>query len=279
MIIRTIAKRLTENTKQPMLIDNRPGGSGAVGVNAMKQGNPDGYTVFLGHSGTHAINQSLIPNLSYDPVKDFEPVTVLWSFGHIAMVPANSPARTLSELVVLAKTKPGGLSYGSQGIGTGAHLMGEVFKKVAGTPMTHVPYKGSAQIIPDILSGTLDLVFFNFVSASSYVKDGKLRMLAMATAKRAKAFPDLPTFAELGFPGVEMDYWFGILAPARTPGAIVTRLHDEFTKAARVPEFVREMADQDIQVPLSAPAEFRALIAADTAKLGKIVRDAGASAE
>jgi tripartite-type tricarboxylate transporter receptor subunit TctC len=274
-VIRPIAQKVADALKQPIVIDNRPGGGGNVAAVATKQAAPDGYTLFLTNMGVMSVNPILTLDLRFDPMKDFQPITPIISFPHILVVPADSPAKTITELAAWAKTKPGGLSFGSQGVGSGGQIIGEMFKGRVGAPMVHVPFRGAGPAATEIMAGRIDFLFTSYISIGEQAKAGKLRMIAVAGKKRTDAAPDLPTVAEAGFAGLDMDMWHGMVAPAGTPTAIVQRLNQEFTKAARGPDIVRMIAPQATELLLTTPGDFRKMIADDTERLGKIIRDAG----
>ncbi|MFM9971972.1 MAG: Bug family tripartite tricarboxylate transporter substrate binding protein [Burkholderiales bacterium] len=274
---RVVGPKVAESIGQQILIDNKPGAAGIIAAEFVKNANPDGYTLLMGHGGTHAVNSSLYSKLPYDPVKDFAPITTMIQTKHMLVVPAASPAKTASELVALAKTRK--LSYASQSVGAGGHLLGEMLKMRAGVDMTHVPYKGSAPAVQDIVAGRVDLFFDALITSGPQVRGGKLRALAMASPRRAPQFPDVPTMAEAGFPGIELDFWFALYAPAATPTAVITRLNTEFVKAMKSPDVFKLFGDLGLDVITSTPAELAKLGIDDTARLGKMVRDAGAKAD
>ncbi len=207
------------------------------------------------------------------------PITPIISFPHILIVPADSPAKSVKELAAYAKTKPGGLSFASQGVGSGGQILGEMFKGRAGAPMVHVPYRGAAPAVTDVMSGRVDFLFTSYISAGEQAASGKVRILSIAGLKRTDAAPNVPTMAEAGFPGLDLDMWHGMVAPAGTPAAIVKRLNGEFVKATRSPEIERIIAPQATDVFLTTPDEFAKRIAADTQRLGKIIREAGITAQ
>jgi tripartite-type tricarboxylate transporter receptor subunit TctC len=278
-VARFVGQKVSESVGQPVVVENKPGAGGLIGAETVKKAAADGYTLFMGHSGTHAVNPSLYSKLPYDPVKDFVPITLMISTAHILVVPAASPANSVSELVAMAKSRPAGLVYASQSVGAGGHLLGEMLKTRTGANLHHVPYKGSAPAIQDILAGRVDLFFDAPITSGPHVREGKLKLLAAASTKRLRWFPDTPTMAEAGYPGVELDFWFGLFAPTGTPQAALHKLHEEFVKALRNPEVVKRFTDQGLDVVTNTPEEFAALIAADTARLGKVVRDSGARAD
>jgi tripartite-type tricarboxylate transporter receptor subunit TctC len=264
---------------QSVVVDNRPGGAGIIAADLARQAPADGYTLFMGHAGTHAVNPSLYAKLPYDPVKDFQPVTLLMSTSHVLVVPPGSPAKSVAELVALAKSQAGGLSFASQGIGTGGHLLGEMFRMRTGTSLQHVPYKGSAPALADLMAGRVDLFFDAVITATPQIRAGKIRALATASTKRLAILPDVPTMAEAGYPGIEADFWFALFAPAGTPPAIVQRLNQEFGKAMHSPEVKARFSEQGLDIVTSTPEELSALIRADTERLGRVVREAGVKVE
>ena len=274
-VARMVGAKVSESIGQQVIIDNRPGAASIIAAEAVKRAPADGYTLFFGHAGSHAVNQSLYTKLSYDPQKDFVPITNLISTTHVLIVPISSPAKTMAELVALAKAQP--LNYGSQGIAAGGHLLGEMFKLRTGATLNHVPYKGSGPLVQDLLAGRVDLAFDSPITSGPHVRDGKLRALAVASPNRNRNLPGVPTMAEVGYAGLELDFWFGLFAPAGTPPAVVQRLHKEFVAAVNHPDVSKKILDTGLDVTTSrSPEEFAALIAADAARLGKVVRDSGA---
>lgn len=274
-VIRPVAQKVSDSLKQTIVIDNRSGGGGNVAALATKQAPPDGYTLFLTNMGVMSINPILYPDMRLYPVKDFQPITPIISFPHILVVPGDSPVKSISDLVALAKSKPGGLSFGSQGVGSGGQILGEMFKGRIGTPMVHVPYRGAAPAATDVMAGRLDFLFTSYISIGEQAAAGRVRIIAIGGAKRVDAAPNIPTMAEAGFPGVAMDMWHGMVAPGGTPKAIVTRLNDEFSKASRDADIQRIVAQQATDIFLLTPEEFARHIANDTARLGKIIHDTG----
>src|SRR5262245_3203112 len=278
-VARQVGQRMADNIKQPVIVENKPGASGIIAAEFVKRQPADGYTVLFAFTGSHAVNPTLYSKLPYDPQKDFQPVTMLINSPHILVVPADSPAKSVADLVALAKSKPGGLTFASQGIGAGGHLLGEMFKGQTKTNLSHVPYKGSAPALTDRRAGRVALFFDALVTSLPYVRDGKLRALAIANKTRSKLLPDVPTMAEAGFPGIEMDQWFGMMVPAGTPPAVVQRLNQEFIRAVRSPDIEKSLTERGLEVVTSTPEQFAALIDRDTAALGKIVRESGAKAD
>ena len=278
-VIRPVAQKVSDALKQPILIDNRTGAGGNVAALATKQSAPDGYTLFLTNMGVMSVNPFLFSDLRFDPMKDFAPITPIISFPHILIVPPDSPVKTLADLAALAKTKPGGLSFGSQGVGSGGQIIGEMFKTRLGVPMVHVPFRGAAPAVTEVMAGRIDFLFTSYISAGEQANSGKVRLIAIGGKKRIDAAPNIPTVAEAGFPGLDLDMWHGMVAPAGTPPAIVKRLNEEFVKAARSPDIARLIAAQATDIAVTSPEEFTKMIASDTERLGKIMREAGIKAQ
>jgi len=230
--------------------------------------------LFLANNGLFAIMPALTA-LNFDPVKDFQPVTPLFSFPSVLVVPDASPARNVKELVALAKTKAGGLNFGSQGVGSGGHILGEMLRLNSGAPFTHVPYRGAGPAVSDLAAGNIDLLFSSYVSAIGQVQGGKLRVLGWTSTRRSPAIPDIPTMAEAGFPGTELEIWQGIVAPVGTPEPIMRKLHEEFVKAAKSPEVVSKVAAQAVEMSTLTPEAFAKLLTTDIDVLGKVIRNAG----
>ncbi len=276
IVMRLLANKVSEKTRQTIVIENRPGAAGNVAAMAIKNAPPDGYLLMMGHTGTHAINASLYTDLKFDPVKDFQPITALISFNNILVVPAASPAKTVADLVVLAKTRPQGLSYGSQGIGTGGHLLGELFAKHAKIKLVHVPYRGIAPAVTDTVAGRMDMLFSSYVSMGGHVEAGRLRMLAIANAERHPKIPNVPTMVEAGYPDVQMQQWFGLFAPAGTPAPIVKKLNDEFVDALRSDDIRQKLLSQVVFLIPGSPEQLGDMVKRDIARLGEVVRASGA---
>lgn len=276
---RLVAKRVSENTGQSIIVESRPGGGGTVGALAVKRALPDGQTLFQANSGTHATNVTLYPSLPYDAVKDFSPITLMWSFPQLLVVPADGPAKSVAELAAYAKTKPGGLSYGSQGNGSGGHLLGAMFSRHVGVPMVHVPYRGAGPAALDVATGRIDFLFVSYASVLPHYLSGKVRVLAVSSAKRLTALPQVPTLAEAGFSGLEMDTWFGLMAPAGTPEPVVGKLNAAFVQAVHAPEVVKQMIDQGAEPVTDTPQEFAAYIDAEIKRFATIVSTLGIKGE
>jgi tripartite-type tricarboxylate transporter receptor subunit TctC len=276
---RLIAKRVTDLGGPQVIIENRTGGSGVIAAVAVKQSAPDGTTLLLTDQGLFPINAVTKTDLPFDPIADFKPVTLLWSFPSVVAVPASLPAHSVAELVQLARTTPGGISYGSQGAQSGGHLLGVMFGRVTGAPLVHVPYRGAAPAVTDLVAGRVSLMFVSYSSIKAHVESKAVRILAAASAKRIGALPDVPTLAELGYRDVELETWFGLVAPAGTPDAIVGSLNAQFVKAARTPDIVRQMEERGVDIRTTTPAEFTALIQRDITLLGPVLKAAEAPAQ
>ena len=273
---RLVAKKVSENTGQVFVMESRGGGGGAIGAVSVKQALPDGHTLFQANAGTHAANVALYPSLAYDPVKDFRPITLMWSFPQVLAVPVDSPVKSIAELVALAKSKPGGLSFASQGTGASGHLLGEMLKARTGAPMVHVPYRGAGPAGVDLAAGRVDFFFVAYASIVSLMQAGKVRPIAVTAQKRMPVLPDVPTTAEAGFAGLALDAWFGLVAPAGTPDAAIGKLHTAFTQATRSAEIVKAISDQGATALASAsPEEFAQFMVSETDKFGKVVREVG----
>jgi tripartite-type tricarboxylate transporter receptor subunit TctC len=272
---RLVAKKVSEDTGQLFVVESRPGGGGAVGALAVKQAVPDGYTLFQANSGTHAANVTLFANLAYDPVKDFQPITLMWSFPQLLVVPREGGPKSVRELIELADAKPGGLSFGSQGTGSTGHVLGEMFKARTGKKMVHVPYRGAGPAGLDVATGRLDFFFVSYSSILPFIQAGKVRVLAVNSAQRLKVTPEVPTLAELGFPGFEIVTWFGLVGPAGIPQPVVAKLHDAFATAVRDPQIAKQFEEQGADAVSNSPEAFAAFIASETDRFGDLVRSLG----
>jgi tripartite-type tricarboxylate transporter receptor subunit TctC len=279
-VARALGPKIADSTGQPVIVENKPGGNGQVAAAALKNAKPDGHTVLAVSQGIVATNPWIYPALSYDPQNDFVPITLLYSSTHLLLVPAASPAKSAKDLVAQAKGKQGGMSFGSVGVGSGAHIAGEMWKQVSSIEAVHIPYKGSADLLPNLLAARLDYGFDGPSQVSPMIKDGRIRPLAVTDSKRWAAFPDVPTMAEAGYPDVVVNSWFGLVAPAGTPKAVVDRLHAEFVKALAAPDVQKRLADLvNLPTPSKSPEEFAAMIAAERERHGKIVKSANIKAE
>jgi tripartite-type tricarboxylate transporter receptor subunit TctC len=264
-VARIVAKKVSESIGQPIVIENKGGAGAIVGTDLVAKAEPDGYTLLLGQSGPISINPAVYKSLTYDPVKDFAPITMTTAYPYILVVNADLPASTLQELVVLARSKPGALNYGSTGVGAANHLVAELFNSKAGLQMTHVPYRGTALAVGDLVAGQLSLVFGDPISVLAHIMSGKLRALAVTSLERSPVAPDVPTVAESGYPGFEALAWHGIVAPAKTPPAIIAKLNQQFVAAVHDPDTKALLANQAMQAVGSAPEVFAAFIRKDIA--------------
>jgi len=279
VVMRIVAKVASQTLGQPIVIENRSGAAGNIAAMVVKQAAPDGYTLMMGHTGSHAINATLYPDLKFDPVKDFTPIAPLISFNNVLIVPAESPAKSAAELVALGKQKPDGLTYGSQGVGTGGHLLGVILAKDTGIKLVHVPYRGVAPAVTDMVAARLDFMFASYLTASPFIESGKLRMLAIAGAKRHPQIPQVPTMGEAGFPSVEMEQWFGVFGPAGVPKPIVTKLNAELVRALKSDAVQNALLPQGSVVIPGTPEDLAAMVARDIVRLGKLVKESGAKPE
>jgi len=274
-VTRAVSSKVAEVLKQPVVIENRGGGGGVVAAVAVKQAPPDGYTLLLANNGLFAVTPAITTDVRFDPVQDYQPVAPLVLFPSVLIVPAASPAKSVKELVEYGRSKPSGLSYASQGLGSGGQVMGELLRLKTGLSMTHVPYRGAGPAVQDVAAGNVDMLFTSYISAAGQIQAGTTRVIAFTGPRRSPILPDVPTTAEQGFAGIEMDVWHGIVAPKGTPAAIVKRLNQELVKAANAPDVVQMIKAQAAEVFVNPPEEFGKLIAADVDRLGKAVRDAG----
>ena len=277
---RTLSQKLTESLGVSVVVDNRPGANGGIGTDFVAKAAPDGYTLLLDASGPVVVNPVLYAKVPYDPVKDLAPISQTTSFMYVLIVPASSPITGFKELVALAKARPGQLSYGSTGIGGGNHLAGELLALMTGTRLTHVPYKGTAAALADLLGGQLSFMFDTIITTSAQAKAGKVRAFAVSSLKRATTLPDIPTLNELGLKGFEVTQWQGLLAPAGTDRAIINKLHQEVVRALRQPDVIERLATQGgNEIIGSTPEEFARAIQSDLAMYAKLIKDAGIKAE
>lgn len=274
ILARALGERLSVMWRQQVVVDNRPGAGGNIAAAISARSAPDGYTIYLGTSSSHAINASLYRELGYDPQKDFAPVTLVASAQNLLVVHPSVAAKSLADLIALAKREPGRLSYASTGVGTTSHLAAELFKHMAGVDIVHIPYKGPAAMI-DLIGGAVDLTFGRIAVALPHVNAGRLRMLAVTGARRSPRLPEVPTMGESGLKGFEVTAWFGILAPSGTPQRIVDTLNVSIVNALRNPELRERLLREDFEVAPGTPQAFASLIRSDTAKWAKIVRMLG----
>ena len=279
-VTRALAQGLSEQLGQTFVIDNKPGASQMIGAEMVARAPADGYTLFLGSVTSLAINVNSQKKMNYDPAKDFAPVSMAFYSPLYLVVNPSVPAQSVKELIGLGKSQPGKLTFASIGQGGSIHLAGELFRSMAGLDMVHVPYKGSAPALTDVIGGQVNLMFDAGVSALPQVRAGKLRALAVTSAKRSSSAPELPTVAEAAnLPGYEATIWFGLVAPAGTPRDIVTRLAQELAKVAQQPALRERFAPQGVELSATTPEEFAAIIKSEIPKWGKVLRDANVAPE
>jgi len=279
IVASAFGQKLGEALGQQVVIDNRGGAAGVIACDIAAHAVPDGYTLLLGVIGTMAVQPNLTAKLPYQPLRDFAPVSLLSASPYVFALSNTVSARSVKELVTLAKASPGKCAYASGGVGTGNHLSAELFRITAGIDLVHVPYKGSSLAITDVISGQVQIWFLNLLPATPYVKANRIRALAVTSAKRALSAPDIPTVAESGYPSYETTSWHGILVPVKTPAAIVTRLNAELVKIARQQELRDLLGAQGSEVIGSTPEEFTAKIKAESAKWANVIKTANIRAE
>ncbi|BBL23197.1 MULTISPECIES: Bug family tripartite tricarboxylate transporter substrate binding protein [Comamonas] len=276
ILARIVGQYLGEELGQPVIIDNRPGAGGNIGGMAAARSAADGYTLFMGTVGTHAINQSLYSKMPFDPIKDFAPLSRVATVPNLLVANPAQPFKNVKELIAYAKANPGKVNFGSSGSGSSVHLSGELFKSMTKVDMVHVPYKGSAPAMTDLLGNQISVMFDNMPSAIQHVRSGKLRPIAVTTAKRSRELPDVPTIAEAGVPGYEATSWFGLWAPVKTPADVQQKLHAALVKVLKNPAVIKKIEDQGGDVVIDTQAQFDAYIKSEAAKWGKVVKESGA---
>lgn len=275
IVARVVGPKLAAVFGQQVIVDNRAGAAGSIASEILAKSPPDGYTIMVASLGGLAVNTNLYKGLTYHPLRDFAPITWATSQSNVLVVHPSVPANSVRQLIALAKAKPNGLSYGSSGAGNAGHLAGELFSTMAGIKMVHVPYKGGAPAMVDLIAGQVQLVFSSAPTAVPQVKAGKIRGLAVTTAKRSAVLPELPTVAEAGLPGFEADNWYGIVTVMRTPRPIVDRLHAEIVRALQTPDVKQTLFTQGLEVRTSTPEEFGAYMKSEFEKWAKVIKDAG----
>jgi tripartite-type tricarboxylate transporter receptor subunit TctC len=273
-LARILADKWGQALGQTITVDNKPGAGGNIGSDFVAKSPGDGTTLLIGTVGTHAINAALYPNLPYNHIRDFTPITFLASTPNLLVVNNNVPAKTVKELIDLAKKSP--LSFGSSGSGTSIHLSGELFNTMAGVKMQHIPYKGRAQAVPDLLGGRIAMIFDNMPSALPLVKSGDVRAIAVTSATRSPAAPNIPTIAESGLPGFEATSWFALYAPAGLPREVQARINAETTRVMALPDVREKLATLGLEVATGTPEALAGFMQAETAKWAKVVKDSGA---
>jgi tripartite-type tricarboxylate transporter receptor subunit TctC len=276
---RVIARKLTESWGQPVLVENRAGGGGNIGAEAVAKAAPDGYTFLMGFIGPNAVNQFLFRNMPFDTLKDFAPVAMVSEAEGLLAVHPGVPINSVADLLAQARAQPGKLTYASGGVGTSSHLAGELFKSMAKVDIIHVPYKGNAPAVADLIGGQVQLSFATLTTVVPHVRAGKLRGIAVIGGQRSAAMPDLPTVSEAGVPGFEVNNWIGLFAPAGTPPEIVRRLNAEVMKIMQAPEIASRMVQQGERFTPNSPEDFDRFVRAEIGRWEKVIKDAGLKAE
>jgi len=279
ILARLLSPKLTEALGQPVVVENKPGQAGSLGADQLAKSPPDGYTIGAGTVSSHAINVSLYSKLPYDVLKDFAPITLLATLPNMLVIHPSIPANNVQELIAFLKANPNKHSFGSAGNGTSQHMSGELFKTMTGVRMQHIPYKGSGPMIPDLLGGVLSMSFENLTTAYPPAKQGKLKALAVTSAKRSFLAPEVPTLAETGLAGYDISSWQALFAPAGVPKPIIDRLYAETVKALKAPDVVKRLQDLGLDVGGITPEEMTAKLREDIPRLGKIVKDSGAKVD
>lgn len=276
----TLARIFSEKAQlgQSVVVDNKPGAGGNIGSDFVAKSAPDGYTIVMGTVGTHSINGSLYKKMPYDMTRDFAPISLIANAPNLLVVNNDLPVKTVPELITYMKANPNKLSFGSPGVGTSVHVSGELFKSMTGTQMTHAPYKGRQFAIPDLIGGSIQLMFDNMPSALPMAKEGKIRAVAVTTAKRSPAAPDIPTVAE-SLPGFEATTWFALFAPAGTPKPVIDRLHAETVRIFKLPDVQERLQKLGLEPIISSPDELARYQATEIVKWSKVVKESGASAD
>jgi tripartite-type tricarboxylate transporter receptor subunit TctC len=278
-VARLLGQKVSESVKQPVIVENKPGAGGNIGAETVAKAAPDGYTILMGAVATHAINPTLYANIPYDPIRDFQPITQIASTPNVLIVNNSVPSNSVREFIAYARQNPGKLNFGSGSTGSAGHLAGELFKTMAGIEMTHVPYKGAAPAMQDLIAGQVQVMFDNFASANTQVKAGKVKALAVTTGKRSSLAPDLPTIAESGLPGFDINTWFGLFAPAGTPKDVIERLHSEFTRALALPDVREKIVNLGAEPVGNRPEDFAAYIKSEAEKYARVIKASGAKVD
>jgi tripartite-type tricarboxylate transporter receptor subunit TctC len=277
VLARVLGRKLEELLKQPIVVVNRPGAGGNLGAEAVATAAPDGYTLLMGNNSILATNASLYKKLPYDPEKDFKPISLIGNQPNILVVNPKVPAKSMAELIALAKAKPGELNYASSGVGTAAHLAGALFRAQADVDIVHVAYKGAAPALQDLIAGQVQMMFATAASVAGFIKAGTVRPLAVTSLHRSSFLPDLPTVAEQGLPGFEATTWHGLVAPAGTPAAVIDTLHAATVKALQDPAVVKSLTELGVDIAPSTPDEFAKYITAEIPKWAAVVKASGAT--
>jgi tripartite-type tricarboxylate transporter receptor subunit TctC len=279
IVARDVTQKISGSTKWTFVIDNKPGSGGNLGIDAAAKSSPDGYSLVVGQTSNLAINPSLYSKLPYDPVKDLTPIGLIGNAPLVLVVATDSPFKTLADVVKAAKAQPGFINYATSGNGTVAHLATELFQREAGLKLTHIPYKGAAQGINDVIGGQVQLYVSSVPTLLGHIKNGKLRAIAVTAAKRTDDLPQTPTVAESGYKGFEAVTWFGLLGPAKLPASVVSTVNAELNKALNSPDLRKKLEDQGLNVTPSSSDDFGKLIRTDIAKWAPVVKDSGAKVD
>lgn len=276
ILSRAIAERLSASLGAPVVVDNRGGAGGGLGAELVARAAPDGYTLMIGHVGTHAINLSLYAKLGYDPVRDFQPVSLIATLPLALVVPASLPAKDVKQLIAMARAKPGRINFASAGNGGPTHLSAELFKSATGVDIVHVPYKGNAAALGDLVGGQVQMMFSNLMTSTPFVHAGKLRALGISTAKRSPQAPDLPTIAEAGVPGYDITPWYAVFTPAGLPKPLLSLLNREVVRIVDSPDMRQRFITQGVDLVSSSPEALAALIRTEIPRWRAIVKNSGA---
>ena len=276
IVSRVVAEGLSKTVGQPVIVENRAGAGGVIGTEAVAKSAPDGYTLAMGTVGTHAINVGLFRKLPYDPIKDFVPIALVGYTPTLLVVPQSLPAKNVAELVSLAKSRPGAISFASAGNGTSGHLAGELLKAKSGADMLHVPYKEGAQALTDVIAGQVQFMFYHPAAVLPHIKSGKLRAIGVSSAQRSGAAPEVPTIAEQGFGDFDLVAWFVLYAPARTPAAVITRLRDSATRVLASTEVATKLAAQGVEQTAMGADRLAAFARTEATKWSELVKRSGA---
>jgi len=276
---RVVSTRLSENLGQPVVVDNRPGAGGNIAAEIVARSAPDGYTLLLGNNAILAVNVNLYSKIAFDPVKDFAPVVLVASQPNILVVHPSVPANSVKDLIALARAKPGQLNYASPGVGTTGHLAAELFKRMAGVEMVIVPFKGGGPAVVAVLTGECQFIFATSLSVQPHVKSGKVKALAVTTAKRSASFPELPTVAEAGVPGFDAIAWHGVVVPARTPQKVIARLNGDINKVLQMPDMRERLTTLGAEIIGGEPKQLTDYMRVEIPRWAKVIKDSGARAD
>jgi tripartite-type tricarboxylate transporter receptor subunit TctC len=279
LLARSVAQRLSDAWRQPVIVDNRVGGGGMVGSEQVARSPADGHTLLVGTVTTHGVAPGLYRKLPIDPQRDFAPITEFALIPQVLSVHPSVPVKSVSELATLSRKRPGELNYGTAGNGSASHMAMELFQSVAKVKMTHVPYKGTGPALAELLGGHLSLMFDVVMTSLPHMQSGRLRPLAVSSLQRSKSVPNIPTVAELGYPGFEAIVWFGLFAPVNTPADVVKKISEEVARSLRAPKMQELLSSQGLEIVASTPAQFSARVASEITKWRKVIADAGIKAE